>query len=148
MSRHYIAPGKPTQNALVESFNWRLRDGCLNETLFTSLAHAQLPRRRHARRGSCAIGTDNAWEKLANGKADAAYLEMKLERSSAQTERAAAIIDHMRVFGRKPVEAAAPFALSAAVARATEFFTETARLHGYQFELAIEPDEHPSDMPP
>ena len=37
---HYIAPGKPTQNAFVESFNGRLRDECLNETLFTSLAHA------------------------------------------------------------------------------------------------------------
>jgi putative transposase len=33
---HYIAPGKPTQNAFVESFNGRLRDECLNETLFTS----------------------------------------------------------------------------------------------------------------
>ncbi len=26
---HYIAPGKPTQNAFVESFNGRLRDECL-----------------------------------------------------------------------------------------------------------------------
>ena len=33
---HYIAPGKPMQNGLVESFNSRLRDECLNETLFTS----------------------------------------------------------------------------------------------------------------
>ena len=38
---HYIAPGKPTQNAFIESFNGRLRDECLNETLFTSLAHAR-----------------------------------------------------------------------------------------------------------
>jgi putative transposase len=37
----YIAPGKPQQNAFVESFNGRLRDECLNETLFTSLAHAR-----------------------------------------------------------------------------------------------------------
>jgi putative transposase len=34
---HYIAPGKPQQNAFIESFNGRLRDECLNETLFTSL---------------------------------------------------------------------------------------------------------------
>ncbi len=38
---HYIAPGKPTQNAFVESFNGRLRDECLNETLFRSLGHAR-----------------------------------------------------------------------------------------------------------
>ena len=38
---HYIAPGKPTQNAFVESFNGRLRDECLNETLFTSMAQAR-----------------------------------------------------------------------------------------------------------
>ena len=38
---HYIAPGKPMQNAFIESFNGRLRDELLNETLFTSLAHAQ-----------------------------------------------------------------------------------------------------------
>ena len=38
---HYIAPGKPTQNAFVESFNGRLRDECLNETLFTSMAQTR-----------------------------------------------------------------------------------------------------------
>ena len=38
---HYIAPGKPTQNAFVESFNGRLRAECLNETLFASLSHAR-----------------------------------------------------------------------------------------------------------
>lgn len=38
---HYIAPGKPTQNAFVESFNGRLRDECLNESLFGNLAEAR-----------------------------------------------------------------------------------------------------------
>jgi len=38
---HYIAPGKPQQNAFIESFNGRLRDECLNETLFSSLAVAR-----------------------------------------------------------------------------------------------------------
>jgi putative transposase len=38
---HYIAPGKPQQNAFVESFNGRLRDECLNETLFSSLAETR-----------------------------------------------------------------------------------------------------------
>ena len=39
---HYIAPGKPIQNAFIESFNGRLRDELLNETLFCSLAHARM----------------------------------------------------------------------------------------------------------
>lgn len=38
---HYIAPGKPQQNAFVESFNGRLRDECLNEQAFSSLAEAR-----------------------------------------------------------------------------------------------------------
>jgi putative transposase len=39
---HHIAPGKPQQNGFSESFNGKLRDECLNETLFTSLRHARM----------------------------------------------------------------------------------------------------------
>ncbi|WP_090600240.1 IS3 family transposase [Pelagibacterium luteolum] len=39
---HYIAPGKPMQNAFIESFNGRLRDEMLNETLFPSLSYARI----------------------------------------------------------------------------------------------------------
>ena len=39
---HYIDPGKPMQNPFIESFNGRLRDEFLNETLFTSLMQARL----------------------------------------------------------------------------------------------------------
>jgi putative transposase len=38
---HYIAPGKPTQNGFIESFNGRLRDECLNEHLFANLSEAR-----------------------------------------------------------------------------------------------------------
>jgi putative transposase len=38
---HYIEPGKPVQNAFIESFNSRLRDECLNEHLFLTLAEAR-----------------------------------------------------------------------------------------------------------
>ena len=38
---HYIAPGKPTQNASIESFNGRLRDEFVNESLFTTLREAR-----------------------------------------------------------------------------------------------------------
>lgn len=37
----YIEPGKPTQNAFVESFNGKFRDECLNEHWFVSLSDAQ-----------------------------------------------------------------------------------------------------------
>jgi transposase InsO family protein len=36
-----IEPGKPNQNAYVESFNGRLRDECLNEHWFMSLTHVR-----------------------------------------------------------------------------------------------------------
>jgi transposase InsO family protein len=38
---HYIAPGKPTQNGFIESFNGRMRDELLNESLFFGLDHAR-----------------------------------------------------------------------------------------------------------
>ncbi len=39
--RHYIQPGRPMENGYVESFNGRLRDECLNENWFRSLAEAR-----------------------------------------------------------------------------------------------------------
>ena len=64
---HYIAPGKPQQNAFVESFNGRLRDECLNETVFVSLRHARVVLavwrrdynevRPHSALGGCAPAT-------------------------------------------------------------------------------------------
>ena len=38
---HFIEPGKPNQNAYVESFNGRFRDECLNEHWFLSLAQTR-----------------------------------------------------------------------------------------------------------
>jgi putative transposase len=37
----FSRPGKPTDNALVESFNGRLRDDCLNTNWFPSLDDAK-----------------------------------------------------------------------------------------------------------
>ena len=42
-----IEPGKPKQDAYVESFNGRFRDECPNEHSFTSPAHAQVWRREY-----------------------------------------------------------------------------------------------------
>jgi hypothetical protein len=41
VSWHYIQPGKPVQNAFIESFNSKLRDECLNEHFFFGLAEAR-----------------------------------------------------------------------------------------------------------
>lgn len=42
VSLRLIEPGKPNQNAYIESFNGRLRDECLNEHCFITLTHAQI----------------------------------------------------------------------------------------------------------
>ena len=41
MRLEFIQPGKPVQNAYIESFNGRLRDECLNANWFTSLTDAR-----------------------------------------------------------------------------------------------------------
>ena len=38
---HFIQPGKPTQNAFIESFNGKFRDYCLNLNWFTSITDAR-----------------------------------------------------------------------------------------------------------
>lgn len=38
----FIRPGKPVENAYIESFNGKFRDECLNEELFYNLEHAKL----------------------------------------------------------------------------------------------------------
>ena len=38
---HFIEPGKPVQNAYIESFNGKLRDECLNEHWFSTLGQAR-----------------------------------------------------------------------------------------------------------
>jgi putative transposase len=39
---HFIQPGKPVQNAFIESFNGKFRDECLNEHWFLTLHEAQI----------------------------------------------------------------------------------------------------------
>lgn len=54
------------------------------------------------------MAVENSLQKIRNGSAEPEYLLEKLERISAQTERAAEIIDHMRTFSRKTAEWASP----------------------------------------
>jgi putative transposase len=39
---HFIEPGKPAQNAVMESFNGKMRDECLNQEWFRSLDEARV----------------------------------------------------------------------------------------------------------
>jgi len=39
---HFIEPGKPVQNAYIESFNGKFRDECLNENWFVTLEEAKV----------------------------------------------------------------------------------------------------------
>jgi putative transposase len=41
VSLNFIRPGKPVENAYIESFNGRFRDECLNEHWFLTLPHAR-----------------------------------------------------------------------------------------------------------
>ena len=70
-----IEPGKPNQNAYIESFNGRFRDECLNEHWFTSLPHACLVieawrREYHEERPKKALGglTPRAYAKQLEEK--------------------------------------------------------------------------------
>jgi hypothetical protein len=61
-----------TQNGFVEIFNARLRDECLNETLFTSLPHAASgstpTARAQARHEGVLEGHDPNGERFGSGK--------------------------------------------------------------------------------
>ena len=50
VSLHFIDPGKPVQNAYIESFSGRSRDECLNEHWFRSFARGSPHRRELAGR--------------------------------------------------------------------------------------------------
>ena len=42
MKLDFIEPGKPTQNAFIESFNGKFREECLNEHWFYNLEEARI----------------------------------------------------------------------------------------------------------
>lgn len=76
-----IEPGKPNQNAYVESFNGRLRDECLNEHLFTHLLHARTVIETW-RREYC----EERPKKALGGLTPAAYAEKLAESTTVNTD--------------------------------------------------------------
>lgn len=75
------------------------------------------------------MAAGNSRRKVSTGTADTEYLYDKLSRIEQQTARAAAIIDHMRMFGRKAEEDPAPI-------DPREVVTNTLDLIGEQLKLA------------
>lgn len=71
---HFIEPGKPTQNGTMESFNGKLRDECLNQEWFTSLAHAR-----------CVL---QAWKEDYNTVRPHSALDYQTPRQWAQSQTA------------------------------------------------------------
>jgi C4-dicarboxylate-specific signal transduction histidine kinase len=75
------------------------------------------------------MAAGNSRRKISKGTANTEYLNNKLERIEEQTARAAAIIDHMRMFGREAREEAEPIDPRNVV-------TSTLNLIGEQLRLA------------
>lgn len=67
---HFIEPGKPQQNAYIESFNGKFRDECLNEHWFVSMQHAR--------------ETINAWQQEYNGERPHSSLKYLTPRQFAE----------------------------------------------------------------
>lgn len=75
-----IEPGKPNQNAYIESFNGRLRDECLNEHWFLNLAHARAIIETWRR--EC---NEERPKKTLGGQTPAAYAKQLAEKSTTVT---------------------------------------------------------------
>ncbi|QXI37921.1 PAS domain-containing protein [Pseudomonas xantholysinigenes] len=84
----------------------------------------------------------NTLKRLENGVADPAYLEDKLRRIEAQVERAARLVEHMRVYGRRSALEHVPFRAWAAVEGARALLEEGLRGKGVALRLEC-PGEQP-----
>ena len=94
------------------------------------------------------MAAESSAERIEDGELDADYLRGKLERISAQTERAAAIIDHMRIFGRKADEVPRPIDLRDVTRDALGLIGEQIRLCGIEVETNLaEPSRMVSGHP-
>jgi PAS domain S-box-containing protein len=74
------------------------------------------------------MAAGNSRRKMSEGTADSDYLSDKLLRIEEQTARAAAIIDHMRMFGREATEPAESIDLRKVVLNALDLMGEQLRL--------------------
>jgi signal transduction histidine kinase len=86
------------------------------------------------------MAAGNTRRKISKGTADPEYLNDKLERIEEQTERAAAIIDHMRMFGRQAKEELEPVDPRKMVTNALALVGEQLRLAGIEIVTELAQD--------
>jgi PAS domain S-box-containing protein len=78
------------------------------------------------------MASANSRRKIAKDDIDKEYLDAKLHRIEEQTARAAAIIDHMRMFGREAKESAVLVDPCKVVTQALDLIGEQLRLFGIE----------------
>lgn len=78
---HFIEPGKPVQNAFIESFNGKFRDECLNANWFLTMAEARVIIE--------AWRKDYNWQRPHSSLGNLTPMEFveKLKSAALQTER-------------------------------------------------------------
>jgi len=89
------------------------------------------------------MAAGNILRKMRKGNVDSNYLSDKLERISAQTERASSIITHMRMFGRKADEKPYPIHPCDVVEGALAMMGEQLRLLEIEIRVGERPDPCP-----
>lgn len=77
----------------------------------------------------------NVLKRLGNGDAQIDYLTEKLQRIDAQVQRAARVVDHMRVFGRRSEVEQQPFDPAQAVEGTLSLLSEGLRGKGVEVRL-------------
>jgi len=89
MTLHFTDPGKPVQNAYIESFHGKLQDGYLNEHWFLSLADARR-RLQHGGKTIIPVPCTAGWDIGSRRNIETDWL-MKQRR-----EAFSALISHLR----------------------------------------------------
>ena len=79
----------------------------------------------------------------AKGDVEDAYIAEKLDRIVSQTDRAAGIIDHMRIFGRRTSDLPEPFRVPDAVEGALKIVEPRLRI----FDIAVQTDPALQELP-
>jgi signal transduction histidine kinase len=86
------------------------------------------------------MAAGNVRRKISKGTADPEYLTDKLQRIEQQTARAAVIISHMRMFGRKAEEDPEPIDPRKVVTNALDLMGEQLRLAGIEIVTELAED--------